>query len=65
MENLFKTDFSDLEQLGKIFFAGKALDGSAVCWWIGSKHEPPKDNAAKEREVRYIVYILERARREG
>ncbi|KAJ3109002.1 hypothetical protein HDU96_007360 [Phlyctochytrium bullatum] len=59
------TEFDDLEASGKAQFFGKAKDGTPVCIINLSRHKAPKDNAAREKEIRYIFYVMEKARREG
>jgi hypothetical protein len=60
-----ESDFSDLERHGKFFFAGEAKDGSAICWFIGPRHVSPETPEEKEKETRFIVYMIEKARKAG
>ncbi|KAI8906438.1 hypothetical protein EDD86DRAFT_173752, partial [Gorgonomyces haynaldii] len=55
-------DFSDLQQSGKLQFCGRALDGSAVLVWTGSRHVQPKTQPDWDRELKFLIHTLEKAR---
>ncbi|KAJ3215636.1 hypothetical protein HDU67_000170 [Dinochytrium kinnereticum] len=58
-------DFSDLDATGKAQFFGRARDGTPILVVNLSRHSTPKDVAAREREIRYMIYVIEKARRDG
>ncbi|KAI8929277.1 CRAL-TRIO domain-containing protein [Entophlyctis helioformis] len=58
-------EFKDLEASGKLQFFGRAVDKSAILVWTGSRHVPPKTEQDTDRDIRFVVYMLERARRQG
>ncbi|KAL2919173.1 hypothetical protein HK105_201448 [Polyrhizophydium stewartii] len=62
---LLAESFSDLDSTGKLQFWGTALDRSPVLVWTGSRHAPTRTDADMDREMRYILYTLERARHSG
>eukprot|EP00842_Homolaphlyctis_polyrhiza_P000933 jgi/Hompol1/1840/HPOL_004829-RA len=63
--DLMKEDFADLEMSGKLQCWGQALDKSFILVWTGSRHvaRQPSD-ASTDREIRYIIWKLERMRQQ-
>ncbi|KAJ3103833.1 Ribosomal RNA-processing protein 7 A [Phlyctochytrium planicorne] len=64
-KTLMEEDFKDLDGTGKAQFFGRARDGTPILVINLSRHTTPKDAPARDREIRYIVYVLERARQDG
>ena len=62
---LTELDFSDLDATGKLQFFGKAMDGSSILVWTGARHAAPKSQPDWDRELKYLFYVVERARRQG
>ncbi|KAJ3195915.1 hypothetical protein HK101_010672 [Irineochytrium annulatum] len=60
---LLDDDFSDLVATGKLCFFRKDKEGNPILVWRHSRHVPPpkgdKSPTAHERDIRYIVYVLE------
>ncbi|KAH6565015.1 hypothetical protein BASA62_007574 [Batrachochytrium salamandrivorans] len=61
MTTLLEESFTDLEESGKLQFWGSAMDGSAILIWTGSRHVLPRTEQDLEREVRFLIYTIERA----
>ncbi|KAI9199840.1 CRAL-TRIO domain-containing protein [Polychytrium aggregatum] len=56
-------DFGSHIQSGKCQWIGESREGTPVLIWIESRHEPPKGTAAKDRDTRFFLYLIEMARR--
>jgi hypothetical protein len=54
-----------LQSSGKIQFFGTAVDNSSILVLTGTRHEIPKNQAEIEKEIRFIIYTMERGRKEG
>lgn len=65
IDEILDEDFLQLESSGKLQVFGAALDGSIVFIWQGSRHTAPKSPIDNEKELRYIIYMLEKAVRSG
>ena len=53
------------EDTGKAQFCGRTRDDIPILVLNNSRHSTPKDAKSKEREVRFFIYLLEKARKEG
>ena len=58
---ILQEDFTDYDMTGKLCWFGTAIDGSSILIWSCSRHNLMKHNS-KERELRYIIYFLEKGR---
>lgn len=60
-----KSSFESHDMTGKIQFYGQAMDRSDVIIVTYSKFETPKTALDVEMEARYVIFSLERAKRDG
>jgi hypothetical protein len=66
VEGILEEDFGDLERCGKYQWFGRTRDGFPILVVVNGRHvNVPRDHVGRDRELRYFVYLLEKARREG
>ncbi|KAJ3263367.1 hypothetical protein HDU76_012292, partial [Blyttiomyces sp. JEL0837] len=65
INTILDEDFSGLEESGKAQFFGRSRGGHPVLVLVNGRHVTPRTAPAREKEVRYAVYLLEKARAEG
>ncbi|KAJ3219164.1 hypothetical protein HDU67_002497 [Dinochytrium kinnereticum] len=60
---LLDEDFSDESKVGKLSIFGHDLDGHPIAVWKQARHRP--DDFGLERDIRYIIYTVEKAKKMG
>jgi hypothetical protein len=65
VDKILEEDFTSYINSGKLQYFGRAVDQSSILIWTGSRHETPKTQADYEKEVRFIIYMMEKGRKEG
>ncbi|KAI8901940.1 CRAL-TRIO domain-containing protein [Globomyces pollinis-pini] len=65
VDQILTEDFTVFEKSGKLQWYGVAVDGSVVACWNGSRHVAPKTQQERDLEMRYIVYFIEKGRKDG
>lgn len=60
---LLDEDFSQQNQLGKLHFYGKAIDQSSILIFTAQRQEEMKTPDDLEKNLRFVVYTIEKARK--
>mmetsp|Transcript_14047 Transcript_14047/g.32364 ORF Transcript_14047/g.32364 Transcript_14047/m.32364 type:complete len:548 (-) Transcript_14047:156-1799(-) len=61
LDTIVDEDFSDMLELGEIYWAGKDLEGVPTLTWLLRKHDAKRQDA--DRFVRFLVFQIERGLR--
>jgi hypothetical protein len=65
VDKVLDEDFSSHINSGKLQYFGRAIDHSSILIWTGCRNEPPKTAAEYEKDVRFVIYMMEKGRKEG
>ncbi|KAJ3333574.1 Motile sperm domain-containing protein 2 [Blyttiomyces sp. JEL0837] len=63
IDTILEEDFSDMDRCGKLRWCGRDKEGHPIMVWRHIKHFP--EQFQLERDVRYIVYCLEKGKESG
>ncbi|KAI9009654.1 CRAL-TRIO domain-containing protein [Gaertneriomyces semiglobifer] len=63
--NLVNEEFNEETRSGKLYFHKQDKEGNPVMIWRMSRHEASKSSAAVDRTVRFMIWTMEKAIREG
>ncbi|KAJ3103814.1 hypothetical protein HDU97_009819 [Phlyctochytrium planicorne] len=61
--SLLDEDFSDVLAVGKLTIHGFDMDGNPIAIWKQARHRP--DDFGLERDMRFMIYCIEKAKKEG